>query len=777
MATWTGVVTNAGKALFATWLDGTTFNVDAAEGGTGTVPEASLLAQTALASKMQDISIIAGERVADGIKVTVQIAAPAVGYTLNQIGMKCSVDGGTKTLTALFQSMDGVSIPAVTQTPDFIYKFFGTIQVSNTGSFSLTIDTSAIVSQSTLDAAIAAHDSAAASHPDMRADIIAAALSAADAQKTANDALEAAKNNAGGCIITISFDADFSGRAYTVTGGAADVHTGTVPSSLVVEIKAKNVNTTYTISSTVASGTSYTATCLTGPYFGQYAAELTTFDATLTVTAESGAAVTATSASRSYTGTAGSGGTCVLSIKTAGTYSIVATKNGASSSQATAAISASGSFYAATVRFIVLTVTVDNGSVVTATNGTTTRTATSTGTAVFYLPNVGTWEVAATLGTEAATGSVDANTYSAFSLRLSYVAIFGVMWNYANTSTALTRLTADNDPNREVTEDVPEEPIAAVQTGSGRSHFDQYLPWSGMEEYNVIGNAVTYKRGETGFSRTANDTVVYIPEFYVMVVDDAGASKRYFYVADKPKTGFVKHPGSGRYVGKYNTGAAYVSKSGLAPLASVARSTARAGSAAKGANWWQVDLATWNAIQVLYLVEYADWDSQVKIGRGVVDVLAATSNGMTDTMTYHTGQGGSSVQYRWVENLWGNVYEHLDGVNFSERTAYICTDPSAFADDTAVGYTTTGIKLPATNGYIAQLGFSVAFPWALLPSASGGSDSTYIPDNVVSNTGWRGPAAGGSWSNGSIAGLFFLSATQTATSNNASNGARLMFVP
>jgi len=158
MATWVGVVTNAGKALFATWANGTTFNFDAAEGGTGTVAESALLAQTALVNKKQDISILGGERVTDGVKLTIQITAPATGYTLNQIAIKGSVDGGTRALTALFQTSDGVTIPSVTQTPDFIYKFFGVVMVSNTGAFTLTIDTSAVVSQSTLEEAIETHN-------------------------------------------------------------------------------------------------------------------------------------------------------------------------------------------------------------------------------------------------------------------------------------------------------------------------------------------------------------------------------------------------------------------------------------------------------------------------------------------------------------------------------------------------------------------------------------------------------------------------------------------
>lgn len=66
----------------------------------------------------------------------------------------------------------------------------------------------------------------------------------------------------------------------------------------------------------------------------------------------------------------------------------------------------------------VLVVTVDSGAEVTATDGTTTLTATSTGTATFQLPNGGTWTVSATLnGSQAAPATVEVQEN--FSLALS----------------------------------------------------------------------------------------------------------------------------------------------------------------------------------------------------------------------------------------------------------------------------------------------------------------------------------------------------------------------
>lgn len=369
------------------------------------------------------------------------------------------------------------------------------------------------------------------------------------------------------------------------------------------------------------------------------------------------------------------------------------------------------------------------------------------------------------------------------SVSVSFNKVFGVMWDCANESTALTRLTPASDPKKYVNTTVSGSPSPAVGTGAGSSPFDNYAPWRDMEEYNIINGAVSYKRGSSGFSRTAYDTMVYIPEFYYAVVNDATNSKRYFYISDSPAAGFEKHPGSGRYVGRYHTISGYYSKSGAAPLVSITRAAARTGSTAKGSKWCQYDFASWNAVWMLYLVEYADWDSQSKIGRGYVDGnSAALKSGATDSMTYHTGRaagedGKTAVQYRHIENPWGNVFQWVDGINFSERVAYICLDPSKYADDTATGYTATGVTLPSSNGYIKTLGFSMAFAWAFLASAIGGSETTNIPDYVYSSTGWRVLYVGGGWSDGPSAGLFCFNAGSTSSNTSAYRGARLLYIP
>lgn len=360
--------------------------------------------------------------------------------------------------------------------------------------------------------------------------------------------------------------------------------------------------------------------------------------------------------------------------------------------------------------------------------------------------------------------------------------VFGVCWDYGNSSTALSRLTKSNDPNKVVTANITTEPSAAVGTASGSSPFDNYAPWKNMDEYNIVDNAVKYRKGETGFSRTDYDTMVYIPEYWYKIVDDATNSKRYFYVSDRATDGFGKHPGSGKYVGRYNTISGYASKSGVAPLVSITRAAARTGSRGKGDKWSQYDYASWCAVWLLYLVEFADWDSQKKIGRGYVDGnTSAINSGGTDSMVYHTGRaagtdGKTAVQYRHIENPYGNIYEWIDGINFSDGTVYVCLNPASYADDTATNYTNIGSKIQS-DGYITAIGVASAMPWAFYPTAVGGSDTTYIPDYAYRYSGWRVLRVGGNWGNRGDAGLFYFDALAASLAKGSYVGVRLLFHP
>lgn len=371
----------------------------------------------------------------------------------------------------------------------------------------------------------------------------------------------------------------------------------------------------------------------------------------------------------------------------------------------------------------------------------------------------------------------------------SLTSVFGVSWDSSNPSTALTRLTKANDPNKLVTVDITTEPVPAVGTGSGSSPFDNYMPWMGMEEYNIINTSgkVLNKKGESGFTRTniSVPVMVKIPEFYYKI-EKSGSIFRY-YVADGPVDGLSLHPGSGdNYLGRYEAGEAssgtmgliLASYSGTTPSVSKTRSTFRDYARNMASGFQLRDIAAWCAYDLLYLVEYADFNSQEKIGPGIVNATAVHKTGETDAMVYHTGRANSgdnaAVQYRGIENPWGNVSEFIDGINVCGQSVYICTDPEIYTDDTDTNYPYSNIKLP-TSGWIKGLGFSSVFPWAFIPNANGGSSISYIPDYTYSGPEWKVLNAGGHITSKQEAGLFFFHAGVTSSGTSNKVGARLQF--
>lgn len=141
----------------------------------------------------------------------------------------------------------------------------------------------------------------------------------------------------------------------------------------------------------------------------------------LVVSVTSGAAVTATKGSKTVNGTA-AGGSCVLALPEAGTWSVKATLNGQTSD--TKSVSVVDSYAVALTFFsATITVNVDSGAtVVLKKGGTTVQSKTSTGTAVFTVTETGAYTVEATKNGQTVSGSVNVvSSTTSYTLTLSFV--------------------------------------------------------------------------------------------------------------------------------------------------------------------------------------------------------------------------------------------------------------------------------------------------------------------------------------------------------------------
>ena len=141
----------------------------------------------------------------------------------------------------------------------------------------------------------------------------------------------------------------------------------------------------------------------------------------LVVSVTSGAAVTATKGSKTVNGTA-AGGSCVLSLPEAGTWSVKATLNGQTSDTKNVSVVDS---YAVALTFFSATITVNvesGASVTLKKGGTTIATKTSNGTAVFTVTETGAYTVTATKNGQTTSGSVNVvSGTTSYSLTLSFV--------------------------------------------------------------------------------------------------------------------------------------------------------------------------------------------------------------------------------------------------------------------------------------------------------------------------------------------------------------------
>ena len=412
-----------------------------------------------------------------------------------------------------------------------------------------------------------------------------------------------------------------------------------------------------------------------------------------------------------------------------------------------------------------ITVTCPAGSSVTCANGDTTLTQTAaSGTAVFTVGNAGTWTVTATLDGESASGEVVISADGeSKSITLQYVHIYGVLWDGTST-TALSR-----------TDDAAgfSDPVPAVSGGSGNSPFDTLLPWSGMVR------STDPQAGE----------LVAIPKYWYKWTKSGSTIK--LQIADGPAEGFLVSPahcdrGDGHgerdvvYVGRYHCHTSnWKSQTGGKPKVNITRSAARSGIHNLGGSVWQWDWAMSWTIKMLYLVEYADWNSQAKIGYGCGNNSATENMGATDGMTYHTGTSkanrttyGVGVQYRHIEGLWDNVYDWVDGCYYSSAGLNIILNPSNFSDSSGG----TSIGTPS-NGYPSALGVKTALNgmW-IIPTAASGSDSTYVPDNWNFIASYPCLFLGGSYYQYQNDGLFFVNCS-TASGSGSNIGSRLMKLP
>ena len=365
----------------------------------------------------------------------------------------------------------------------------------------------------------------------------------------------------------------------------------------------------------------------------------------------------------------------------------------------------------------------------------------------------------------AADSNYNAPAAKTCSVTVSFAQIYGVQWDGTASTTWSRTDAAETFVN----------PTPAVNNGNGSSPFDTIMPWAGM----VVEDDATAGK------------LVKIPKYWFKWTRSGNGMK--LQISNGPEAGFHVSPahadrGDGKgerdyvYVGRYHCNTSYKSQAGSQPAASMTRAAARSSIHNLGSTYWQYDFAMYWTIMMLYLVEYANWNSQATIGYGCSPSGSKFNMGATDNMVYHTGTSAASrttygsVQYRHIEGLWDNVYDWCDGIRFSGSTVYCIANPASFSDTS--GGTNVGTRA-TSSGYISGWTNPTAngFEYALYPNAVSGSETTYVCDYCYYYASGVVLRVGGDFGQDQDRGAFFLYGYSAASSANTSIGCRLQKLP
>lgn len=362
---------------------------------------------------------------------------------------------------------------------------------------------------------------------------------------------------------------------------------------------------------------------------------------------------------------------------------------------------------------------------------------------------------------------------------------------------------------------------------------------AGYSETGKLTMAVTLGEGDAAVTYNAG-TIVQVmveqPRFYYKVVplevekiadgDGWHMRKARYYVSDTPHTGFKLHPAfivngvekdkiylSAYEASLYDTSAgAYIlddaqvadfsadmlaSIANAKPISGLTQNLTRANTRAlahnRGAGWEQMYCATASASQMLMLIEYATLNMQTAIGSGAVNKVDDGATNMAEPTGATTNLGNTSgnavntngiqfVSYRGEENLWGNIWGWVDGMNINANGIHkLYVADHDFADRKMDdNYLDTGLTLAKANGYISAFGYNEPFDWLFVTTEVAGNSSVPVGDYFYQNYTYADVMVallGGGWHHGGYAGPFHWNVSVTPATRSRNVGGRPVYIP
>ena len=231
----------------------------------------------------------------------------------------------------------------------------------------------------------------------------------------------------------------------------------------------------------------------------------------------------------------------------------------------------------------------------------------------------------------------------------------------------------------------------------------------------------------------------------------------------------------------------------------------------RGAGWHLETIKATSANQLLMMVEIGMMNSQTGIGQGVVSISGNSSyncsslTGSTADLGNGTGQavetvneiggvetayttaGKVSVSYRGVENPWGNLWKHIQGINiWGDGTMcggqpYVANNFAFNESKHSDNYEPVGFTLANASGFINAMGYGGEnYDWLLMPSEIGGTSALPVGDYFYAESnlnGYRITRFGGCFNTSSQAGGFNWRGIDGVGYRSRVVGGRLVYVP
>ncbi|WP_028982832.1 BppU family phage baseplate upper protein [Sporolactobacillus terrae] len=152
------------------------------------------------------------------------------------------------------------------------------------------------------------------------------------------------------------------------------------------------------------------------------------------------------------------------------------------------------------------------------------------------------------------------------------------------------------------------------------------------------------------------------------------------------------------------------------------------------------------------------------------DILATSGSIINNT------SGKFPCAYRGIENPFGSLWKFVDGLNINNGQTWVAKNADDYASNVfANPYEPIGYENAHDNGWVKDMGFDPDHPYAQLPTALGGGDSSYYSDYYYQNASGQFIArVGAAWRNGSYAGLSIFSLDSAAGWTAVNDGGRLL---